>query len=84
MAPAPTTPIFGGFSGGSNTIGMDYLLTATWRNKTHIDKVPGYEISRIGVISGDGVAHVAVKYLINGNKRFNNFQLGIFVKLSLV
>ena len=63
---------------------MDYLLTATWRNKTHIDKVPVYEISRIGVISGDGVAHVAVKYLINGNERFNNFQLGIFVKLSLI
>ena len=84
MAPAPTTTIFGGVSSGSNTIGMDYLLTATWRNKTQIDKVPVYEISHIGVISGDGVARVAVEYLINGNKRFNNFQLGIFVKLSLI
>ena len=84
MAPAPTTTIFGGFSGGSNTIGMDYLLTATWQNKAQIDKVPVYEISHVGVISGDGVARVAAKQLINGNKRFNNFQLGIFVKLSLI
>ena len=52
--------------------------------KTQIYKAIIYEISHIDVILRDGVAYVAALYLINGNKRFNNFQRGIFVKFSLI